>query len=57
MDRLRIAAIKCNYKEIDRQSKELFIIGLNDDIMIVELIKEFTKSEESKDVTSHQILL
>ena len=30
MGRLRTAAVKCNYKEIDRQLKEKFIHGLND---------------------------
>ena len=30
MGKLRLAAIDCNYKEIDRQVKEQFIHGLND---------------------------
>ena len=31
MGRLRTAAVICNYKEIDRQLKEQFIHGLNDE--------------------------
>ena len=54
MGRLRIAAIECNYKEIDRQWKEQYIHGLNDNDMMVEIIKKLTKSEENKDVTSNQ---
>ena len=50
MSRLRIAAIECNYKEIDRQLKEQFIHRLNDNDMMVDIIKELTKSEENKDV-------
>ena len=37
MGRLRTAVVKCNYKEIDRQLKEQFIHGLNDEEMLVEI--------------------
>ena len=47
MDRLRIAAIDFNYKEIDRKLKEQFIHGLNDNGMMVEIIKGPTKTEEN----------
>ena len=57
MGRLRLVAVKCNYKEIDRQLKEQFIHGLNDKDMMVEIIKELTKMEENKDVTIGQVLL
>ena len=43
MGRLRLAAIECNYKEIDRQLKEQFIDSLNDTDMLVEIIRELTK--------------
>ena len=43
MGRLRIAAIECSYKEIDRQLKEQFIHRLNDNGMMVEIIKKLTK--------------
>ena len=35
-----LAAIECDYKEIDRQLKEQYIHGLNDKDMTVEIIKE-----------------
>ena len=40
MGRLRLAPVECNYKEIDRQLKEKFIHGLNDNDMLVEIIRE-----------------
>ena len=40
MIRLRISATECNYSGIDRQLKEQFIYGLND----------------NKDVTSYQVV-
>ena len=48
MGRLRIAAIECSYKEIDRQLKEQFIHGLNDSDMIIDTIKELTKWRRMK---------
>ena len=56
MGRLRLAAVECNYKEIDRQLKEQFIHGLNYNDMLVGIIRKLTKTEESKDVTSEQVL-
>ena len=47
MGRLRKAVVKCSYKEIDRQLKEQFIHGLNDEEMLVEIIRELTKCEEN----------
>ena len=47
MGRLRIATAECNYKKIDRQLKEQFIHGLNDDDMIIEIIKDLTKTEKN----------
>ena len=40
----KIAVAQCNYKEIDRQLKEKFIHGLNNDDMMIDIIKEFTKN-------------
>ena len=40
---LRMAAIECNFKEIDRQLKDQFIHGLNDLEMLAEIIRELTK--------------
>ena len=39
MSRLHVMTVKCVYKEIDRQLKEQFINGLNDDSMILGIIK------------------
>ena len=35
---LRLAAVECNYKEIDRQLKEGFLCGLNDNDIIAPAI-------------------
>ena len=40
MRRLCVAAVKCNYQEVDRQLKEQFIHGLNEKYMLEEIIKE-----------------
>ena len=42
MGRLCVAAAECNYREIDRQIKEQFIHGLNDKVMLDEVIRELT---------------
>ena len=56
MGRLRIAAIECNYKEINGQLKEQFIHGLNDKGMMVEIRQELPSTEENKDSTSKEVL-
>ena len=45
MGRLRLAAVECNYMEIDRQLKEQFIHEINDNDMLTEIIRELTKSQ------------
>ena len=40
MGRVRTAAVKCNYKERDRQLKEQLIHGLNYEEMLVEIIRK-----------------
>ena len=45
MGRLHIAAVECNYQEVDRQLKEQFIHGLNDQSMLEEIIKELTTAK------------
>ena len=47
MGRLRLAAIECSYKVLDRQLKEHFIHGLNKNHKLVEIIREFTKKQGS----------
>ena len=45
--RIRVAAIKCNYKELDRQLREQFIYGINDSDMLAETIRELTTTDEN----------
>ena len=52
MGRLRMAVIKCNYKERDRQLKEQFIHDLNDEEMLAEIIRELTKCDENTTIHS-----
>ena len=55
MGRLRLAAIDCNYKEIDMQLKEQFIHRLNDPDMLAEIIMELTKVKENTEITSEKV--
>ena len=58
MGRVRLVAVQCNYEEIDRQLKEQFIHGLNDNDMLAEIIGELIiKAEESTAVTIEQTLI
>ena len=56
MGRLRIAAAEYNYREIDRQLREQFIHGLNDDNMLIEIICELTAIKDTTVVTSKQVV-
>ena len=40
MGHFNVKANDCNYKEHDRQLKELFINGINDEMLTAEIIKE-----------------
>ena len=40
MGRLCVAVAECNYREVDQQLKEQFIHGLNDKMMLDEVIRE-----------------
>ena len=42
MGRLHVAAVECNYQEIDRQLKGQFSHGLNDKHVLEKIIKELT---------------
>ena len=55
--RLRLAAVECNYKEIDRQLKEQFIHRFHDNDMLAEIIRGLTTAKESTAVTSEQVLV
>ena len=56
MERLHVAATKCNYKEIDRQLMEQFIHGLNDRNMLDEVIRELTAKNNDEQMTSEGVL-
>ena len=56
MGRLHIAAVECNYLEVDRQLKEQFIHGLNDKHMLEEIIKELTATNNDDHITSGGVL-
>ena len=40
-----VAAVECNYQEVDRQLKEQFIHGLNNKCMLEEILKELTATK------------
>ena len=44
--RLQLAAVECNYKEIDRQLKEQFIHGFNDN----DMLEDIENSQKSRKV-------
>ena len=56
MGRLRTAMVECNYNKIDRQLKEQFIHGLNDEQMLAEITRELTKCEENITIHSENVL-
>ena len=47
---------ECGYKEVDRQLKEQFINGLNDKVMLDEIIRELTSKTSSEQMTSKNVL-
>ena len=56
MGRLKVAAIKCNYHEVDRQLKEQFIHSLNDKNMLEEIIKELMTVRGDEQIMSGNVL-
>ena len=53
---LCVAVAECNYREPDRQLKEQFIHGLNDRLMIDEIIRELTTKNNDEQVTREGVL-
>ena len=51
-----MAAVECNYREVDRQLKEQLIHGFNDRCMLEEIIKELTGANEDEQITSEGVL-
>ena len=56
MGRLCMAAVECNYQEVDRQLKEQFIHGLNGKYRLEEIIKELTITRDDDHITSGGML-
>ena len=56
MGRLWVAAVECNYHEVNRHLKEQFINGLNDKCMLEEIIKELTSTRNDGHITSGGVL-
>ena len=56
MGGLCVAAVECNYQEVDRQLKEQFIHGLNDKHMLEEIIKELTATNNYEHITNGGVL-
>ena len=56
MGRLCVAAVECNYQEIDRKLKEKFIQSLNDKYMLKEIIEELTTAKDDEHITSGGML-
>ena len=57
MGHLCMVAAEYGYKELDRQLKEQFIHGLNDRIMLDEIIRELTSKTSSEQMTSEDVLV
>ena len=57
MGRIRVVAMECNYKELDRQLKDQFIHGFSDSDMLAEVIRELAKIDENILVTSEEVLV
>ena len=56
MGRLHVAAAECNYRQVDQQLKEQFIHGLNEKIMLDEVIRELTARISDEQMTSEGVL-
>ena len=53
---MHLAAVECNYREVDRQLKEQFIHGLNDKCMLEEIITELTAANDDEQIISEGVL-
>ena len=56
MGRLCIAAVECNYQEVDRQLKEQFIHGINDIYTLYKIKKELAVTKNDNHLTSGGVL-
>ena len=56
MGRLCAVVAECNYREIDRQLKAQFSHGLNNKVMLDEVIRELTEKNNDEQMTSKCVL-
>ena len=56
MGRLHVVVAECNYRDLDRQLKEQFIHGLNDKLMLDEIIREIMAKNNDEQVSSEGML-
>ena len=56
MGQLRVRVTKFTYKERDKRLKEQTINGINDQVMMAEIIKEPTAIKVTSEVTSELVL-
>ena len=56
MERLQVAAVECDYQEIDRHPKEQFIHGLNDKCMLQEIINNLMATKNENHIASGGVL-
>ena len=57
MDRLQTKTADCENYEYDKRLTKQLINGLDDKVMIGEIIRELTASEDTDEATSHQVLI
>ena len=57
MGRLHMAVVECNYREVDQQLKEQFIHGLNDKVLLEEVIRKLTTRKNDEQTTSEGVLV
>ena len=55
--RVKLAANECEYQEHDRQIREQFICGLNDEHMQSKIISEVKARSKADKITSEQVLM
>ena len=57
MGRLRMKGAECEYKEDDSHLKEKFMNGINDDVIMSEIMKELTAIKYTSTICNEQELL
>ena len=56
MGGLHVAAVECNYQEVDGQLKEQFIHDLKNKYMLEEILKELTATKTDEHIMSEGVL-